>query len=290
MNFTEALTKAKTELKNFTTSPKLDSEVLLSFVTGVSKTELHTNPKQLLNKKQINKLQELIKKRQQGWPVAYLIGHKEFYGLDFKVTPDVLIPRPDSELLANLAISQSQMTSRQPLNIIDVGTGSGNLIIAIAKNLPNDNFQMHAIDISEKALTIAKQNAKKHRVFKKINFLNGNLLQPLIIDKKNTIDNSIIVANLPYLNLEQMKESSIQKEPELALVSGSNGMDHYTELFSQLQKQRAKNWKLFLEHDPGQTEKLKLLAKKMFPTAKTMSHKDLSNKNRVLEINNGHHG
>ena len=209
-----------------------------------------------------------------------------------------------------------------------MGTGAGNLIISIAKNLqtpviaspvrlrrtgeaiPRDrhgapaprpfnrvqgdlersrngrnDVGFFATDISEKALKIARQNAKAHKMSDKIKFIKGDLLDSVISDKGLEISDSLILANLPYLSNKQINNLTIKHEPKVALYGGKDGLKYFRELFDQLTKSGIQNSIIFLEHDPSQKKSLESLAKKHFPKLKNKSYKDLSGKYRVLEIN-----
>ena len=188
-----ALAWATRELKKSSRSPALDSEVLLCHILKRDKSYLYANQDKKLSNIQNTKYQILIRKRARRWPVAYLTGRKEFFGLDFVVTPDVLIPRPETELLVELAIQRiknhplfipplERGRKKRGLNIIDLGTGSGNITIALAKKL-SSKYKFFALDSSAKALQIARINAHDHGVKNKIKFLRGNLLAPVLESK-----------------------------------------------------------------------------------------------------------
>ena len=316
-------------------SPHLDAEILLAFSLKKPKEFLFANPERPIAPAKCSKFKSLIAKRARGWPVAYLTGHKEFCGLDFTVTPDVLIPRPETELLVELGKERLMNDESKIRNVIDVGTGSGNIIISIAKTLnsvilnpdgnrdeesrsfrlrlQDDNFlkstNFYAIDSSKKALRIAKLNARRHGVSNKIQFFRGNLLSPLH-NTKCSIHNTLLVANLPYGWGEWKNNSSaatigLKFEPKKALFTKKLGLYLIRKLFEQIQTlchsrlacpvacrfigsatgdPKSKNLIILLEHDPRQKTAISKLAKKYFSKAKIKFHKDLSGKNRVLEI------
>lgn len=216
-------------------SAPLDAEILLAFVLRKNKEWLFTYPEKRLTDKQLKKLQKLVYQRANGMPVAYLTGEKEFYGYKFTINKNVLIPRPMTEELVEKSlqsINQSFNYSINQLSIVDVGTGSGCIIISIANELRKkygglSQFKFYATDVSAKTLSVAQKNARLHRLSKNIKFYRGQLLEPL---KKIKID--LIVANLPYLNPSDIKkEKSIQAEPKLALAG-----NFYPELFNQAKK------------------------------------------------------
>ena len=246
------------------------------------------------------KVIKLIKLREKGVPLAYLTGKKEFFGLEFFVNKNVLIPRPETELMVELVLNhlKTKTYNLKPI-LIDMGTGSGCIPITIAKNLEIlkfRNLEIIAIDISKQTLTITQKNIKKHQV--KIKLLHGNLLEPFLKKSKITkLQNYkiFITANLPYLTPQQYcEEKSIHHEPRLALVAGPDGLKYYRTLLKQIsQNLFLIPYSLFLEIDPSQTSSIKLLIKKYLHQlalsdsrreAKITMHKDLNGKNRMVEI------
>lgn len=265
-------------LKN-SSLPQKETESLLAFLLNKNREFLIAHPEIKISPVQCKKLRELEKKRLAGWSIAVLIGQKEFYSLNFKVDKNVLVPRPETEMIVD-EILKTNIVS--PL-IIDLGTGSGAIIIALAKNLKLDKAQFLAVDISSPALKIARQNAKLHKLNKKIKFYYGNLLLPIL--KLLPGQNLIIAANLPYLTKKQIIASpSIKREPKLALDGGTDGLKYYQALFEQLKTIKYKSLELFIEIDPSQTSKIKTLAKKYFPPHILEIKKDLAGRNRLLII------
>ncbi len=222
MNVKNALTVGAQKLKHID-SAQLDAEVLLSFVINKSKEFLYAHPETKLNWIQKIRFFYLINQRSKNWPVAYLTGIKEFYGRTFYVNKNVLIPRPLTEELIEKALAIIKLG----YSICDLGTGSGCIIITIIKELQKqnynlNNFKFYASDISRKALQVAKKNARFHQVNQHIQFLQGDLLKPLPGKKI-----ALIIANLPYLEANDLNEPSIKKEPTLALLG------NYDEFFKQ---------------------------------------------------------
>ncbi len=281
---------AKKLKQNKIKNPHLETEILLAYILKKTREYLFTYPDKILTKTQISKLDSLILSRIKGKPIAYLIKKKQFYGLDFYVDKNVLIPRPETELLINLGVRHPVgCRTSQQTTIIDVGTGSGCIIVTLAKIIKsNTNNQFIAIDISKKALQIAKKNAKTHGVKNKIKFIHSDLLdnKKLIIAPHCKL---IIIANLPYLTPTQIKNSpSIQHEPKLALAAGSDGLKYYKKLFSQikkLQKNSKANIDILCEIDPLQVTKIKNIINKILPNSKIEVKKDLSKKERIIVIN-----
>lgn len=277
----------------------LDLELLIAHTLKKPREFVLAHPEARVAPKHESRIKNYANRRRRGAPLAYILGHKEFYGLDFKVNQHTLIPRPETELLIELALSEIQNTTYKlpTTKIIDIGTGSGNIIISMASQLKNQatgirNYDFFGVDISAKALQIAKHNARQHAVEKKIKFLRGDLLNPLLKNKTFLIPNSkfIILANLPYLSQKIYSAAAIdvrKYEPRSALLSGKHGLAHYENLFEQLKILTAA-YRLpaavFIEISPEQKTLLHKLLKKHLPTAKTAFHKDLAGKWRVCQI------
>lgn len=300
-----SLTTGEIYKKYYKKINSLNLDLILENIIKKSRSFILAHPEFKLSKYQILNLKSKIKKILKGVPLAYIIGHKEFYGLNFKVNKNVLIPRPETELIVEealkLATHNSQLiTHKEKITLIDIGTGSGCIIITLAKllNLKFStqgglNLKFFATDISVKALNIAKQNAKLHQVHQKIKFLRGNLLSPIIHNSLFLIHNSdfIILANLPYLTPVQIKKSpTIQYEPRLALQAGQNGLKYYIQLLKQIKKLNslllAPYSLIFtiLEIDPAQKQKIINIIKKELPQAKWEIKKDLRGHNRIVLI------
>lgn len=272
--------------------PKNEIEILLAFLLNKNREFLITHPEIKLDKKSYIKFKNLEKKRLDNWSIATLIGEKEFYGLGFKVDKNVLVPRPESELIVDEVLDILKKETNK-FEIIDLGTGSGAIIISLAAQLEKtdkskyNNTTFKAIDISKLALKIAKKNSLLNEQGPKIKFYLGNLLEPLI-NKRDYIElissKILITANLPYLTPRQVKSSpSIQKEPRIALVAGKDGLECYRVLFKQL-KALDISTTVFCEIDPSQNTSIKVLIKKYFAQAKVTIKKDLAGKNRLAII------
>jgi release factor glutamine methyltransferase len=231
-------------VKDFLKTQNLeDIELLLMHVLGKSKEFLFLNPDFTLSQEQTVLLTDLVNRRKYGEPLAYLTGSKNFYGRNFKVTKDTLIPRPETEELINLVLKLNQ---NKPLKtILDVGTGSGCIAITLANELPEASI--FASDISKEALEIAKENAKTHNA--KITFFESDLLKNI----QGHFD--LIIANLPYVpedvyrqNFEQLKS-----EPKLALVDNP-GWPKTIELLKTAHLHLNLGGSILLEHDPAAME------------------------------------
>ena len=215
----------------------------------------------------------------------------KFFGLDFLVNKNVLVPRPDTELMVKTALEHLNTSSPNHILLLDVGTGSGCIPISVIKTLKHKNIKTIAVDISTKALGIAKKNAKKYNV--EIKFLHGNLLEPVIKNiSLNQFKSMLITANLPYLTNKQFEtENSIQHEPKLALVADNDGLALYEELLKQIATFHTcppsgrVPLSSFLEIDPSQTNKIKILIKKYLPESSIEIKKDLAGLDRLAVIN-----
>ena len=240
-------------------SPRLDAEVLLSHILKKERIFLYLNWDSILKKETIDIFRELVLKRSKHAPIAYLTGHKEFMSIDFEVNEKVLIPRPETEVLVEAALSR--MSSGQPnreWTAIDIGTGCGNIAVALAKS---QNVRIYASDISEDALSIAKKNAKKNKVEKSIRFLCGDLFESFDgLNLNGKID--FIASNPPYISssdLEKLPADIKQYEPGIALDGGTDGIDFYPELIKGAEEFLKPRGFLILEIGYGQVEEIKKL-------------------------------
>jgi len=272
-----------------------ETEILLSFLLKKSREFIMAHPETAVEPVAYGRYQLLEKERLAGWPIAYLTGEKEFYGLDFQVSPAVLTPRPETELMVEEIINEIKVNDDfrpSDLWLIDVGTGSGAIIITLARELQRlaprifKRSKIAAADISASALRLAGANARRHGLAKKIKFYRDDLLTPLKSQLKGR--RLIIAANLPYLTPRQIKNSpSIKREPRLALDGGTDGLKYYRRLFTQLAPIKYQSLALFCEIDPGQTAKMIKLVKKHWPAASLKIIKDLAGRNRLVIIKNG---
>ncbi len=285
VTITEALKFATKELKKSKT-PALDAEVLLIFVLKKDKTWLFSHLDGDLSPKLINKYKNLIFRRKKEEPIAYITHHKEFFGLDFYIDESVLIPRPETELL----VEETLKFRKKGARILDLGTGSGCIIVAIAVNSKpqHQNFwcqgkqktvnKYYATDISSKALEIAQKNAKKHKVLSKIKFIKSDLF--VSIPKNIKFD--IIIANLPYLNKKQAQKASLSPEPQKALDGGKDGLRMIGAFLNGAKKCLKRKAIIIFEIDPGQKNKIKGLAKSIYPHKRVRIKKDLAGLERMV--------
>ncbi len=257
--------------------PADDAAILISHILGTDKSELFAHPDTLVSIDQRGEIQKMIAQRMAGMSVAVLVGHKEFYGLDFIIDEHTLVPRPETELLVDSALSHLKNNDYQ--SVLDMGTGSGCIIISIAKNTDaHRHVSFFGIDISEHALVIARKNAKKIQA--KVHFIESNLFSECG-DQKFTL----LIANLPYLTTAQLNEPSIKQEPVGALWGGSDGLDIYREFLKQAKDHLAEHGVMMLEIDPSQTDPITKKVQSVFPESSLTVLKDLSGHDRVVIIN-----
>jgi release factor glutamine methyltransferase len=208
--------------------PRLDAEVLLAHALGCRRIELYTRHQEPASEDVRTRFRELINKRIEGCPVAYLVGRKEFFSLEFEVTPAVLIPRPDTECVVLECLRLAKGIA-QP-NVLDLGTGSGNLAVAVAHQLKMSHVT--AVDISADALSVAERNARKHGVGDRITFLKGDLFEP--VAKEERFD--FILSNPPYIPTEEIAKLAVgvrDYEPHQALDGGPDGFAAFDRIVDQ---------------------------------------------------------
>lgn len=218
-------------------TPVLDAEVLLADVLGKDRSWLHAHTDHILQRSNLRILDSQIKRRAIHEPIAYIRGKQEFYGREFEVSPDTLTPRPETETMVELLLEQveGRRSKVEKLNIVDVGTGSGCIIITAALEISNIKYQRSKVsyiglDISEKALKIAKRNTKKHDI--EIDFHYFDLLSEALDVRLSTFD--VILANLPYVPTNFKINLAASHEPEFAIFGGKDGLDYYRHMFEQL--------------------------------------------------------
>ena len=228
--------------------PRLDAEVLLAYSLGCARIQLYTTFDQEPSEAARSKFRELVRRRAEGEPVAYLVGRREFYSLSFRVTPDVLIPRPETELLVvGLLDLARQRDDARPAEVCDVGTGSGILAVCAAKHLPE--ARITAVDLSPQALAVAQANAAEHGVGDRITFVTGDLLAGLSGDRQF----DFVLSNPPYVSAAEYAALAPEVrnyEPQMALLAGPTGSEVIQRLVPQAcQRLRPGGW-LLLEISP----------------------------------------
>ena len=281
MNLKEALNVASEELmKTGSLDAKLEAEVLLRHVLKIDRAAMFRDLDEDITMEDSSNIASLVKRRIKREPLAYITGVKEFYGLPFVVSEDVLIPRQETELLVDTAIVQAKSLGKNEISIVDVGTGSGAIAVSLALNIPTSSII--AVDISEAALAIADNNRRAHGLYSRVKLRRGNLLEP-IIDK---ID--ILVSNPPYIRSDKLTslQEEVLKEPVVALDGGYDGLELIKRLLFQAVDKMSSPGVILFEIDSDQASEAVKLSQQFFPSAITTVLKDLSNNERavLLEI------
>lgn len=233
--------------------PHLEAEILLAHSLSVKRIELYVQHERILTADELARFKQLILRRIKKEPVAYIIGCKPFMSLDFFVNQDVLIPRPETEKLVEIAVDIAK-TRDETISVLDIGCGSGAIAISIAKYALNTSIV--ATDSSEKAVYTANQNAQKHGVQDKITFYQGNLFEPIPSDLKF----DIIVSNPPYIQSSEINNLQIEIkdfEPIAALDGGADGLDFYRNIISHAHGFLKQNGLILLEMGAGQSKSIR---------------------------------
>ena len=279
MNLKETLNITSQELiKTGSPDAKLEAEVLLRHVLKIDRATMFSELEKNLSEDSVNNIAALVKRRVQKEPLAYITGNKEFYGLLFEVSKDVLIPRPETELLVDTVITKAKLLTKNEITIVDVGTGSGAIAISLAVNIPNSN--VIAVDISKSALEIADENRRTHGMYSRVKLRLGNLLEPVT----DNID--ILVSNPPYIRKDRLDflQDEVLKEPLMALDGGADGLTLIKELLSQARDKMASTSVILFEIDSDQGIEAAEISKSYFPNGEVTVLRDLSNDDRAVLI------
>ena len=287
MNIKEALNQTHRDLGNF-----LEAEVLLKSCLGIENVELYLNPDRHLSRYELNFLKDAVKKRKSLLSLAHVTGKKGFYSLEFRVTPDTFIPRPETEFIVDAVLKRlkSKVSQRDPfgtspkskVNIIDLGTGCGNIAITLAGYIPNS--RIYATDISKGALEVAKENAKRHRVEDRITFLEGDLFSPF---KKRHLEEKVdfLVSNPPYIvkrEIDSLMPEVAHHEPRIALDGGEDGFSFYRRIIEGAPEYLKPQGYLVLELGIDQVSRVKEMIEKTSKFESIEIIKDYSEIDRVI--------
>ena len=253
--------------KHGSASPRLDAEVLLAHALGLRRIDLYMQFERPLTEPELARYRELTARRAKGEPVAYLVGHKEFMALDFEVTPAVLVPNPDTEVLVQRAVAIARERGRA-MRAADVGTGSGCIAIALAHYAPA--VEVWAGDVSRDALDVAARNVAKHRLESRVHLVEGDLLEPF----DGEFDLSC--ANLPYVSADARLPVEVRAQPATALFAADGGAALVNRLLAEAPQHLAAGGRLLAEVDPAIVPALQAPANHVL-------HKDLGGHERVLE-------
>ena len=259
----EALQAAGDQLDAVGGTGRLDATMLLEHVTGAKRDAFVAFGTRLLSDEEVQAFDENVARRQRGMPIAYIIGNVGFYGRLFAVDERVLVPRPETEHVVESAIADLRGRAKTAGNVADIGTGCGAIAVSLAGELPD--AWVFGTDISRDAVTLARRNAARNKVFQSCTFLHGDLAAPLI----RFAPFDTIVANLPYIPTGEIPRSPdpVSFEPLLALDGGSDGLELYRRLIAQLPGVAAPDATIFFEAAPGTIEPLAVLVEAAFANA-----------------------
>ncbi len=233
--------------------PALSADLLLSHVLGLDRVHILTYPEELVEEKAWLRYKALVRRCAAGEPLQYLVGAQEFYGLLFRITPDVLIPRPETEILVERVLALAYRRPLPSLRFMDVGTGSGCIAVSIARQLPS--ARGWAVDISAQALEIARENAARHAVLERIHFVQSDLLECFVAEP--TFD--FILSNPPYVaraDYERLPAIIRNHEPRNALFGGESGLDFYYRLIPEILPRLVPEGYLLIELGAGQAKQV----------------------------------
>ena len=278
MNIRQVAAQAATELQQRSIPDStLEAEVLVRHALGYDRAQFYAALNETLGKERLGYIHSLLQRRIVGEPLAYITGHREFYGLDFIVSSAVLIPRQETELLVDAALDFGREHGGG-ISIADIGTGSGAIAVAVASNLPQSH--VYATDRSIDALAIAAQNCRKHGVEERVSLLQGDLLEPL----PHGVD--LIISNPPYIASELLPglPSEVRREPQLALDGGIQGLDVIRRLIRQAPAKLNAVGRLVVEISPEQLGAVCEMAQACFPSAVVGHRNDLLGLARCVTI------
>jgi release factor glutamine methyltransferase len=258
--------------RHSSSSARLDAEVLLAHALRIRRLDLYLQFDRPLSETELSAYRSLIARRARGEPVAYLVGHKEFMALDFEVTPAVLVPNPDTELLVQRAVAVAREAAG-PLRAADVGTGSGCIAVALAHYAPQ--VEVWAGDVSAQALEVAAHNVAAHHLDKRVHLVCGDLLAPM----PGAFD--LVCANLPYLPETAVLPAEVTAQPAQALFAGQDGLELVGRLLDSAPERLRSRGRVLLEVDPSIMAAVIDAASRRF--AGHAVHRDLAGHERVIE-------
>lgn len=274
------------KLVSTSTSALLDSQVLLSHLTKKPRTWLLSHPEATVNADVENQYFNRIDQMVAGVPLPYIIGQWEFFGMTFKLTPDTLIPRPETELLAEHALSWAHAHPRG-INVLDIGTGSGCIAVALAKH--NPDICVTALDISYAALIVASHNAHFHKVQRRVHFVQADLRDPFPFFPKHLYQFDIICSNPPYIPKQNLAALPVsQYEPRYALDGGEAGIELISALLPQAALHLNPGGLFLMEIDSSHAEKAKSLTAEYFQEAVIHLLPDLAGNDRLIMVEHPH--
>lgn len=260
------------------TSARLDAELLLAHALGARRIDLYLAHDRPLQESELSAARELVRRRGQGEPVAYITGVREFYTREFEVNDSVLIPRPETETLVAVALERFQGRGGAPV-VADLGTGSGCIAVTLAAELPAQ--PVVAVDRSEAALDVARRNAARHGVADRVQFLAGDWAAPL----SGPLD--VVVSNPPYVTVDELSAAARDVrdyEPREALDGGPDGLGAYHALAASLAGRLRPAATILLEVDPRRAAQVAAVFTGALPASTARCHPDLARRDRVVEV------
>jgi release factor glutamine methyltransferase len=287
-------------------NPRLDAEALLSRVLDIDRVGLYTQYERILSEEEVNNFFGLVERRNKREPLQYILGNTEFFGLEFVVTPDVLIPRPETEILVEKALNRVKSyelgvmsknkknsklrTPDSELKILDLCTGSGCIAVTLAKEI--EGVKVYGVDISAKALRVAKENARRHEVEERIRFIQGNLFESFTIHCSRITDHGfrfdLIVSNPPYIpssEINFLQEEVKDYEPREALDGGNNGLSYLKRIIKEAPDYLKSGGSLLLEIGYKQKERVFEIAEEREIYQTPVIINDFAGIERVVKLN-----
>ena len=258
-------------------TPRLDAELLAAHALGIRRLDLYLQFDRPLDAEELTRIRELVRRRGGHEPVAYILGEREFFGRTFRVGPDVLIPRPDTETLIEVVLGWARPRAAESLTIVDLGTGSGCIGVTLAAEM---GARVTATDVSESALELARGNAESAGVAERMRFLAGSWWDAL--PASETFD--VIVSNPPYVapaELQELAADVRDHEPELALIGSGEPLAAYTAILSEPARLAAPGL-LAVEVDPRHADEVLHLVAEAMADAAVELHSDLTGRPRVV--------
>ncbi|MEO5953898.1 MAG: peptide chain release factor N(5)-glutamine methyltransferase [Chloroflexia bacterium] len=275
MTIAEALRWGKERLSLHSTTPRLDAEVMLTHLLSIDRAALLARFEQSLNLSTEDSYRLLVARREQGEPIAYITGHKEFYGLDLIITKDVLVPRPETESVVDICLAA--LPKDNLARFADIGIGSGAILVSVTVNRPN--IRAYGTEISAAACAVAQQNCERHGISKSVQLFVGNLLDPI----PEPLD--VIAANLPYVSPGEAEPDVATWEPQIAVFGGDeDGAATIRQFLDQAPRYILPGGTIVMEVAYSQGKSVSALAQVAFPTANIEVRKDLAGYDRIIII------
>ena len=259
----------------------IEAQALLRSALGIDQATFYAWPDYELSDEDAQAFQRMVERRIEGEPLSYITGHREFYGLDFVVTPDVLVPRQETEFLVEAVLAYARNNGNHALTIADIGTGSGCIAVALASHLPNAT--VYATDVSREALRVADENVRRHGMEERVHLLHGDLFQAL----DGPVD--VLASNPPYLSSDEATDlpPDVQHEPSVALDGGSDGMDVLRRLIAGARQYLNPRGLLAFEIDPRRLDAVESLVGQAFPDDEVGIVRDHADLDRVVTVRVG---